>query len=34
MTSYQEMKVKELRIKGLGYKAIAMALDVDRDQVR
>lgn len=34
MTSYQEIKVKELRMKGMGYKAIAQALDLDRDQVR
>lgn len=34
MTTYQEMRIKELRLKGIGYKSISMILDINRDQVR
>jgi len=34
VTTYQEMKIKELRFKGVGYKSISLMLDLNRDQVR
>lgn len=34
MTDYERQKIYELRIKGLGYKAIANILGLTRDSVR
>lgn len=34
MTSYEKEKIKELRLKGMGYKAIASLLGLSRDSVR
>lgn len=34
MNEYQKEKIKELRLKGTGYKAIAKALGLSRDSVR
>lgn len=34
MTEEQKKKIKELRLEGLGYKAIANILGLSRDAVR